>query len=88
MKSHVVGFFFWLYTKYIKLWSVSLELFPECKPSELLYGKRNRAQVFLPDKKAVCNYAGIRDSFFSKKTLFLLLHILPSSRVPILDMET
>ena len=59
--------FFWLYTKYIKSWSVSLELFPECKPSELLYGKRNRAQVFLPDKKAVCNYAGIRDSFFFKK---------------------
>ena len=65
-----------------------MERFTECKPSELLYGKRNRAQVFLPDMKAVCNYAGIRDSFLSKKTLFLLLHILPSSRVPILDMET
>ena len=62
-----------------------------CKPldSELLYGKKNRVQVFEPDKKTVCNCAGIRESFFfSKKTLFLLLHILPSSLVPILDMET
>ena len=80
--------FFWLYTKYIKLWSVSLELFPECKPSELLYGKRNRAQVFLPDKKLFAIMQGSGTVFFSKKTLFLLLHILPSSRVPILDMET
>ena len=83
MKSHVVGFFLVIY----KIYQI-MERFTECKPSELLYGKRNRAQVFLPDMKAVCNYAGIRDSFLSKKTLFLLLHILPSSRVPILDMET
>ena len=63
-------FYFWLYTKYIKLWSVSLELFPECKPSELLYGKRNRAQVFLPDKKAVCNCAGTV-FFFKKDFIFV-----------------
>ena len=61
-----------------------------CKPldSELLYGKKIEFRFLSQTRKLFVIVQGSGKVFFSKKTLFLLLHILPSSRVPILDMET